>query len=660
MLQAIGLTSRPRRDLPPAVHDLTFDALPGRVTVLLGPPGSGKSTALRLLLGVEPGRGAAYFRGTPLDRVTHPAREVGALLGDVPGHPGRTARNHLRMLCAAVGAPGARAEEVLRAAGIAGLADRRLDTLSLGMDRRLGAACALLGDPHALVLDQPAAGLPPAEQRWWHGLCRAHADRGGTVLCTTDDPGEAARFADRVVTLDAGRLVADQESADFARTRLRPRVAVRTPHAVRLAALVRREARAARRPVEAVAESGGLLSVYGSSCAEVGETAFRHGVLVHLLAEEPAAALPARSATALPATGHAVSAPSPTGHPPAGLPPNDRPARTLPARTLPAHDRPPNARPGTAAPAQPASLAPEPPPAGEAPTLEAPAPEAPAPRPPAPAPDAPAPPHAPAPPPARPRARTPVRPLRYEVLRMLGVRGPALIAAAALLVSPVCCLLLARSQSTATAAAIAAWPAFLPLPPAALAAGVIGALSFGEEFRYPALATARGTVPRRAGLLLAKLAVTGAAALLIALLVAAADTFALRLAYGVEAGAPPEDRPVLLAGWCALTVGCAWAGLLAAGVFRVTAAGVAAVLAAPVLIAPLVRHALAVPPARPAAGPPGGLGSPARAPGPRQADDWLLSGVHAFAQPVGVALMLSLSVLICAYLFADLRRRTPW
>lgn len=286
MLQAIGLTSTPRRDLPPAVDDLTFEAMPGRVTALVGADGSGKTTALRLMLELESGRGITYFRGTPLHRIADPAREVGVLLGDVPGHPARTARGQLRMLCAAAGVPASRAEELLEVVGLTGLGGRPLGTLSLGMDRRLGLASALLGDPQTLILDEPAKGLSPRESSWLYGLLRAHATRGGTILCTTNDPKEAARLADRVVTLDAGRLVADQDAAAFSRTRLRPRVAVHTPHAARLAAVVTREARAARRSVEVVAEGGSLLSVYGSSCAEIGETAFRHGVLVHRLTDE--------------------------------------------------------------------------------------------------------------------------------------------------------------------------------------------------------------------------------------------------------------------------------------------------------------------------------------------------------------------------------------
>ncbi|MDK9501482.1 ABC transporter ATP-binding protein, partial [Streptomyces katrae] len=286
MLQAIGLTSTPRRDLPPLVDDLTFEARPGCVTALLGEPGSGKTTALRLMLELEPGRGVTYFRGRPLHRIPHPGREVGVLLGDVPGHPSRTVRNQLRMLCAAVGVPASRADAMMEVVGIGGLRDQRLGSLSAGMDRRVGLAAAMLADPCTLLLDEPTAGLAPRERAWLHGLLRGHASLGGAVLFTTDDAKEAARSADRVVSIAAGRLVADQDAADFARTRLRPRVAVRTPHAARLADVLGREARAAHRVVEIVEESGSRLSVYGSNCAEVGEAAFRHGVLVHQLADE--------------------------------------------------------------------------------------------------------------------------------------------------------------------------------------------------------------------------------------------------------------------------------------------------------------------------------------------------------------------------------------
>ncbi|MFI6288594.1 ATP-binding cassette domain-containing protein [Streptomyces sp. NPDC051018] len=597
MLQAIGLTSAPRRDLPPAVDDLSFQARPGQITALLGAAGAGKSTALRLMLDLEPGRGVTYFRGNRLHRIAHPAREVGVLLGDVPGHPARTVRGQLRMLCAAEGVPTGRADELIETMGLAGLRDERLGVLPLAMDRRLGVATALLGDPQALVLDEPSKGLSPRERGWLYGLLRSRADSGGTVLLTTGDPKEAARLADRVVTLDAGRLVADQEASEFSRTRLRPRVAVRTPHAVRLADLVHREARAAQRSVEVVTEGGGLLSVYGSTCADVGETAFRHGVLVHRLTDETG-----DTGTPPPSTGRS-SADGGDRRPPGP----EHPAGGAEHRAL---DHDAAEHPAAEHPDRLSGL--------------------------------------------RPMA-VPRRPVRYELRRILGVRTAALIAVAAVLTSVTVSLLLARSGSTPLPVALAAWPEFLPLPPAAFCAGLIGALSFGEEFRYPALASVRGTVPRRLGLLLAKLLVTGVAALLIALLVAVVDAQALRLAYGGEMTELPGYWPAPAVSWGALSVGCAWAGLLAAGTFRVTAAGVAAVLAVPVVVAPLVQKVLVVPSARPVAGLPARLRELAWVRLPHQLDGWLTSGARLVAQPVGVALMLSLSVLICAYVMTALR-----
>ncbi|MGY1438437.1 ATP-binding cassette domain-containing protein [Streptomyces reniochalinae] len=292
MIQAIGLTSTARRKRQPQVDDLTFEARSGEVTVLLGPTGSGKSEALRLMLQLLPGRGVALFRGRPVQRIPHPAREIGVLLGDVPGHPARTARGHLRMLTAVAGVPVERADEVLEVVGLSGLADQRLGDFSLGMDRRLGMAAALLGDPHTLVLDQPTQGLSLREASWLQGLLRSYAEHGGLVLVTARDPKEAARIADRVVSINGGRLVADQQAADFSRTRLRPRVAVRTPHAERFAAVLSQEARSGERTrkgrgaVEVVCEGGSRVSVYGSDCAAVGELAHRHGILVHQLKDE--------------------------------------------------------------------------------------------------------------------------------------------------------------------------------------------------------------------------------------------------------------------------------------------------------------------------------------------------------------------------------------
>ncbi|WP_405405783.1 ATP-binding cassette domain-containing protein [Streptomyces sp. NBC_01104] len=600
MLQAIGLTSARHRGLPPAVDDLTFEAGSGCVTALLGPPGSGKTAALRLMLELEPGRGVTYFRGRPLHRVAHPAREVGVLLGDVPGHPARTARGQLRMLCAATGVPASRADELLDAVGLSGLGDQRIGTLSLGMDRRLALACALLGDPHTLILDEPAEGLTSREADWLHGMLGSHADRGGTVLYTTHDAKRAARSAGHVVTIDAGRLVADQSVADFSRTRLRPRVAVRSPHAARLAAIVSREARADRRSVEVVTEaSSSRLSVYGSSCAEIGDTAYRHGLPVHQLADE----IGDTSPEAGPGPGPDAAAPAPRLESSAAPPPSPL-SEPLPVARAGEGRLPPRIR--------------------------------------------------------RRPARGPLRPVRYELRRLFGVRTTTLIIAVALVASAALSVLLGRNGGTPLPNVLAAWPSLLPLPPAALGAGLLGALSFGDEFRYPALAAGRGTVPRRLGLLLAKLAVSAGVALVLALLVVLASAESLRLVYGGDLVKVPSNAVSLAVSWSGLTVGCAWAGLLAAGIFRVTAAGVAAVLAVPVLMVPLIESMPKAPTARSMSGLPGRLRQLAWLQWPHEADRWVAAAVRVVAHPVGAALTLSLSVLVCAYLFMTLRGRVRW
>ncbi|WP_330241044.1 ATP-binding cassette domain-containing protein [Streptomyces sp. NBC_00525] len=587
MLQAIGLTSNRSRAKAPAVHDLTFDAEPGCVTALLGAPGSGKTTALRLMLELEPGRGITYFRGRPLHRVPRPAGEVGAVLGDVPGHPARTVRGQLRMLSAVADVPASRADELLDAVGLAGLADHRIGALSLGMDRRLALACALLGDPHTLLLDDPAQGLAPGDANWLHRLLRSHADRGGTVLFSTSDPREAARTAGHVITIGEGRLIADQDGATFSRTRLRPRVAVRSPHATRLAALVGREARAARRGVEVVVEGAGhRLSVYGSSCAEIGDVAFRYGLPVHQLADEVADTGPTAAA----------ETPGTSGCPTGAAERSPRPV---------VRDEP-------------------------------------------------------APPIRRRPARGPLRPVRYELRRLFGVRTATVIMAVTLVASVGLSVLLARDGSTPAARVIAAWPSLLPLPPAALGAGLLGALSFGDEFRYPALAAGRGTVPRRLGLLTAKLAVTGGVALLLGLLVVLTSAETLRLVYGGDVLHAPANLASLAASWVGLTVGCAWAGLLGAGVFRVTAAGIAAVLAVPVVLVPIIEHLPKVSTARSITGFPGRLRELAWPQWPGEVDRWLLAAVRIVTQPVGAALALSLAGLICAFLFTSLRGRVRW
>ncbi|MFE2040972.1 ATP-binding cassette domain-containing protein [Streptomyces sp. NPDC059477] len=704
MIQAFGLTSNPRKGLPPVVDDVSFEARAGRVTALLGGEGVGKTTVLRLMLELQHGRGATYFRGRPLHRIDHPSREVGVLLGDVPGHPARTVRGHLRMLCAAAGVPVRRADEVLEVVGLVSLRDERLGTLARGMDRRLGLACALLPDPHTLVLDEPFDALSARESNWLYGTLRAHASQGGTVLLTVTDPKEAAATADQVVTLEQGRIVADQEAADFARTRLRPRVAVRSPHATRLAALLTKEARTAHRSVEVVREDGNRLSVYGSTCADIGETAFRHSVLVHQLADEvgdmgPGAGAGSdtgagigtdsrrsgreeiHSGSELPgAPAASVSNLIPTATPRGAVPAQEAaPAREGDAavrETVPSHDdhdisdtgalpthgaqAPGRASGGTEGAGvprptgrvDPVVSSPLPPPSRPAPH---PLPSTPHPTPTTPRshdalPDL--------PPPISVRpAPSPLRPLRYELRRAAGIGTGFLTAGAVLVVSALTAVVMARIGHTPQARLLAAWPRELPLPPAAIGAGLLGALAFGDEFRHPALAADRGTVPRRLGLLTAKLLVSAATALFLAALTVGCDAEVLYLVYGREVAQVPEGWLSLGASWFALVVGCAWAGVLAAGIFRSTTAGLAAVVAVPVVVVPLVQKVWEGPSVRTAAGFPMRVREVLLAQWPFGGERYLDAAAKVIAQPVGSALTLSLTALLCAYLLTSVRSR---
>ncbi|MGP3947785.1 ABC transporter ATP-binding protein [Streptomyces sp. 7N604] len=687
MIQAIGLTSAPRRSAPPAVDDLTFEARAGHVTALLGGPGAGKTTALRVLLQLEPGRGVALFRGRPLDRIPHPTREVGVVLGDVPGHPARTARSHVRMLGAAAGVPAQRADAVLDLVGLSGIADQRLGSLSRGMDRRLGLAVALIGDPHTLVLDEPGHGLSPREAAWLHGMLRRCAAQGSAVLITARDPKEAARIADRVVTIHRGRLVADQKAADFARTRLRPRVAVRSPHAARLAALLTDEMRPDG-PSEVVHESGTRICVYGSSCAAVGELAFRHGILVHQLADEvgdsgpvppPLDRADGRSAPSSAPTAPAAEAPPvQRDHPrapgeSAAAPAPQEPAAAPGPQESPTSPNPPDGPESPDAPADPATESTRS--AGATSSTAAPAasaaltsgttPESPFTPKPSPTPESSTPPSpSPSPSPDAEIAQV-AQPgsawlLRYELRRAGGVWTSWIAAATTLAAGLLLALLTARISDAPPARLLAGWPGELPLPPAAFGAGLLGALAFGQEFRYPALTHVNSPVPRRLGLLVAKLVVCTAAAAVLAIVSAAVNAAALRLVFGGEAVRLPPDWPVAAAGWAGLVIGCTWAGLLAAGLFRSTATGIAAVLAVPMLVVPAVRAIPVGPAAYPLAGLSDRLRSTSLLQWPGGVDRWVTGALRLGAQPVGQALALSLCALVGAYLVAVLRGKAAW
>ena len=190
-----------------AVRGMSFTAPAGKVTGFLGPNGSGKTTTLRVVLGlVRPDAGGALIGGVPYGRLARPRRTVGALLEASGFHPGRRARDHLLVLADAAGVAGTRVDEVLGQVGLAAAADRRVREFSLGMRQRLGLAGALLGDPQVLLLDEPANGLDPAGIAWLRGLLRGLADDGRTVIVASHVLSEIAQTADHVVIVSDGQV----------------------------------------------------------------------------------------------------------------------------------------------------------------------------------------------------------------------------------------------------------------------------------------------------------------------------------------------------------------------------------------------------------------------------------------------------------------------
>ncbi len=191
-----------------AVDDLSFRVEPGVVTGFLGPNGAGKTTTLRTLVGlVQPTSGSATFDGKRYVELEKPLHTVGTALEAASFHPGRTGRDHLRVVGAAASIPTARVDEVLAWVGLADAATRRVGGYSLGMRQRLGLAFALLGDPGVLVLDEPINGLDPEGIRWMRSFLRDLAAQGRTVLVSSHLLSEVQQTVDRLVIISHGRLV---------------------------------------------------------------------------------------------------------------------------------------------------------------------------------------------------------------------------------------------------------------------------------------------------------------------------------------------------------------------------------------------------------------------------------------------------------------------
>ena len=279
MIEVEGLSKRFGRTQ--AVSNLSFRVEPGTITGFLGPNGAGKSTTLRSVLGlVRPDAGRAAVLGVPYRDLDRPLHRVGAVLEASEVHPGRSGRNHLRVLAAAVGVPRSRVEEVLALVELTAAAKRRVKGYSLGMRQRLGLATALLGDPEVLVLDEPANGLDPAGVRWLRDLLRSLAAEGRTILVSSHVLAEVAQTVDRVVIIHRGTLVRQASIAEVL-AGAQGATRVRSPQAARLGELLAAEG-------AAVTASGGDGLVLDVAPERVGEVAAANGVVLHELGVESA------------------------------------------------------------------------------------------------------------------------------------------------------------------------------------------------------------------------------------------------------------------------------------------------------------------------------------------------------------------------------------
>jgi len=234
-----------------------------------------------MLLGLaRPTAGEALVLGRPYAALSRPATHIGGMLEAADLHPGRTGRDHLRVLAAAAELPATRLDDVLRLVELGAAADRPAGGYSLGMKQRLGLAAALLGEPELLVLDEPGNGLDPAGIRWLRDFLRAFASGGRTVFVSSHLLAEVAQTVDRVVIIDRGRLVLESAMSGLTE-RLRGAVRVEAADPEALQAALSEEG------IHAELDNGHL-RVHGVSAERIGEIAFKAHVALRELTSESA------------------------------------------------------------------------------------------------------------------------------------------------------------------------------------------------------------------------------------------------------------------------------------------------------------------------------------------------------------------------------------
>jgi ABC-2 type transport system ATP-binding protein len=260
-----------------AVKDVTFTAAPGRVTGFLGLNGSGKTTTMRILLGLaRPTGGEALINGMRYRDLAKPLRQVGAVLEQGLSHPGQSGYSHLATQALLAGVPRRRAEELLEFVGLTEAGNKRTGAYSLGMRQRLAVATALLTDPPVLILDEPANGLDPGGMAWLRALLRERAAAGGTVLISSHLLGELEQMVDDVVIIAAGRVRLAAPLASLGRDS-RLRIRGRDPHKLW---------QAYERIGATVTTDGEVLHVSGITAEDAGDIALEVRVPVYELVTE--------------------------------------------------------------------------------------------------------------------------------------------------------------------------------------------------------------------------------------------------------------------------------------------------------------------------------------------------------------------------------------
>lgn len=224
-----------------ALDGMSFTVQPGQVTGFIGPNGAGKSTTMRVILGLDAADdGTALVAGQPYARLRRPMRRIGSLLDAGALQPSRSARNHLLWLAHSQGLAKQRVDEVIGQAGLESVAKRKAGGYSLGMRQRLGIAAAMLGDPAAIMLDEPFNGMDPEGIVWMRGFLRALAGQGRAVLVSSHLMGELQDAADHLVVVGRGKVIADTTTADLLAAASGDRVRLRTTALAQAASVLER------------------------------------------------------------------------------------------------------------------------------------------------------------------------------------------------------------------------------------------------------------------------------------------------------------------------------------------------------------------------------------------------------------------------------------